>query len=71
MFDEFATIPSQSVGHEHRTLKSAETHGRDGVNHAVCDLVLPHVFHHIELGRSLLGNDLVSDLLQLGVKLLK
>lgn len=54
-----------------RNWKSAETHSRDGVNHAVCDLVLPHVFHHVKLGRSLLGYDLVSDLLQLGVELLK
>lgn len=29
------------------------------------------MFHHIELGRSLLGYDLVSNLLQLRVKLLK
>lgn len=54
-----------------RNWKSAETHSRDGINHAVCDLVLPHVFHYVELGRSLLWYDLVSDLLQLGVKLLK
>lgn len=56
----FATIASQTV-----------THSRDGVNHAVCDLVLPHVFHHVKLSCSLLRYDLVSDLLQLRVKLFK
>lgn len=72
LFYDFATVPSQTLRHKLKgNRKSAETHGRDGVNHAVRDLVLPHVFHHVKLGRSLLGYDLVSDLLQLGVKLLK
>lgn len=47
------------------------THSGDSVDHAVGDLVLPHVLDHIELGRSLLGDDLVGDLLQLGVELLE
>lgn len=47
------------------------THSRDSVNHAVGDLVLSHVLHHVKLSRSLLGDDLVGDLLQLRVKLLK
>lgn len=53
-----------------RTL-SVWTHSRDGVNHAVGDLVLSHVLHHIKLSCSLFGDDLVSDLLQLRVELLK
>lgn len=49
----------------------AQTHSGYGVDHAVGDLILPHVFDHVELSRSLLGDDLVSDLLQFRVKLLK
>jgi len=49
----------------------ALTHGGYGVDHAVGDLVLPHVLDHIELRRPLLGDDLVGDLLQLGVELLE
>lgn len=49
----------------------AQTHSGYGVDHAVGDLILPHVFDHVELSRSLLGDDLVRDLLQFRVKLLK
>lgn len=42
-----------------------------GVDHSVGDLILPHVFHHVELSRPLLGDDLVGDFLQLRVELFK
>ena len=44
------------------------THRGDGVHHAVGDLILPHVLHHVKLSCSLLGDDLVSDFLQLRVE---
>ena len=53
------------------TSRMSHTHRGYGVDHAVGDLVLPHVLHHVKLSRSLLGNDLVSDFLQLGVELLE
>lgn len=49
----------------------AATHCRDGIDHAVGDLILSHVFDHIKLSCSLLGDDLVSNLLQFSIKLLK
>lgn len=48
-----------------------KTHGGDGVHHAVGDLILSHVLDHVELSCSLLGDDLVSDLLQFGIELFK
>lgn len=48
-----------------------QTHCGDGVDHAVGDLILPHVFDHVKLSGSLLGDDLVGDLLQFGIKLFK
>lgn len=51
--------------------RTCPTHCGDSVDHAVGDLVLSHVLDHIKLGRSLLGDDLVSDLLQLCVELLE
>lgn len=47
------------------------THRGYGIDHAVGDLILPHVLHHIKLSCSLLGDDLVSDFLQFRVELLK
>lgn len=47
------------------------THCRYGVDHAVSDLILPHVLHHVKLRCSLLWDDLISDFLQLRVELLK
>lgn len=47
------------------------THCGDGIDHAVGDLVLSHVLDHVKLSRSLLGDDLVGDLLQFRVELLK
>lgn len=55
----------------HPLTQKAPTHGRYGVDHAVGDLILPHVFDHVELCCSLFGNDLVCDLLQLWVEFLK
>lgn len=49
----------------------AHTHCGYGIDHAVGDLILSHVLHHIKLSCSLLGDDLVSDFLQLRVELLK
>lgn len=46
-------------------------HGGYGVDHAVSDLILPHVFHHVKLRRSLLGDDLVCNLLQFRVEFLE
>ena len=48
-----------------------QTHSGDGIDHAIGDLVLPHVLHHVELSGPLLGDDLVGDFLQLRVELLK
>lgn len=42
-----------------------------GVDHAVGDLILPHVLHHIKLSCSLLGDNLICDLLQFRVELFK
>lgn len=42
-----------------------------GIDHSVGDLILPHVFHHVELSCPLLGDDLVGDFLQLRVELFK
>lgn len=44
-------------------LQLAHTHRGYGVDHAVGDLILSHVLHHIKLSCSLLGDDLVSDFL--------
>lgn len=49
----------------------AHTHSRYGVDHAVGDLILPHVFNHIKLCCSLLGDDLVCNLLEFRVEFLK
>lgn len=49
----------------------ARPHRGYGVDHAVGDLILPHVFDHIKLSCSLLGDDLVSNLLQFRVEFLK
>lgn len=48
-----------------------QSYGGYGVDHSVGDLILPHVFHHVELSRPLLGDDLVGDFLQLRVELFK
>lgn len=37
----------------------SSTHGGDGIDHAVGDLVLAHVFDNVKLCRPLLGDDLV------------
>lgn len=47
------------------------THCGDSVDHAVGDLVLSHVLDHIKLSSSLLGDDLVSNLLQFRIELLE
>lgn len=49
----------------------ADTHRGYGVDHAVGDLILPHVLYHIKLSCSLLWDDLVCDLLQFRVEFLK
>lgn len=49
----------------------AHTHRGYGIDHAVGDLILPHVFYHVELSCSLLGDDLVGNLLQFRVEFLK
>lgn len=47
------------------------THRGYGIDHAVGDLILPHVLNHIKLSCSLLRDDLISNFLQFRVKLLE
>lgn len=49
----------------------AHAHRGYGIDHAIGDLILPHVLDHIKLSCSLFGDDLVSNFLQFRVKLLK
>lgn len=53
------------------TCVAAPTHCGYGIDHAVGDLILPHVFDHIKLCCPLFGDDLISNFLQLRVELLK
>lgn len=48
-----------------------ETHGGNGVHHAIGDLVLAHVFHDVKLGCSLFRDHLVCDLLHFRIKFLE
>lgn len=50
---------------------TAHTHRGYSIDHAVGDLILPHVFYHVELSCSLLGDNLVCNLLQFRVEFLK
>lgn len=51
-----------------QTAGRLETHGGNGVHHAIGDLVLAHVLHDVKLGCSLFRNHLVCNLLHFRIK---